>query len=147
MFIPFIILTSWWTKAEFICIHFHRTLSEGQEIDIRSIFFRKGPFWDFWLNLFFLFSYHSTWRCWDVFYPFDVYRLMSHVIRLKTFFQSLTVIIRNRKIGTKRTKWYLKLKHLLHLLQINCFCDQRIIEPEVLIQFLMNWPNWSISRS
>ena len=41
MFISIIIPTSLWTKTEFICIQFHRTLSEGQEIDIRSIIFTR----------------------------------------------------------------------------------------------------------
>ena len=89
MFIPFIILTSWWTKAEFICIRFHRTLSEGQEIDIRSIFFASPDLRSYDWNSFFLVSYHSTWIYWVVIRFFVVYRLISHVIQSKTFFHLL----------------------------------------------------------
>ena len=34
------------------CVDFQRTLSEGQEIDIRSKFFRGGPFGEYWLECF-----------------------------------------------------------------------------------------------
>ena len=60
MFIPIIILASGSTKAEFICIYFHRTLSEGQEIDIRSIFFARSDLKTYDWNSFFWVSYHST---------------------------------------------------------------------------------------
>ena len=54
IFISIIFLGSQGLNTDVFCIGLQKILSEGQEIDIRSNFFRKGPFWDFWLNLFFL---------------------------------------------------------------------------------------------
>ena len=65
----------------------------------------------------------------------------------KNIFSSLTVIIWNRKMRDKRSKWYLKLKHILNWLQQFYFYGQRIIKPEIMIYFLIKWPNWSFSRS
>ena len=72
-----------------ILIDFHRTLSEGQEIDIRSKFSAGDHSESFDWNYSFLGSYHSTWSQGDVQSPFDVDRLISHVIRSKTFFHLL----------------------------------------------------------
>ena len=106
MFIPFIILTSWWTKAEFICIHIHRTLSEGQEIDIRSFFFVSSDLRSYDWNSFFLVSYHSTWSYWVVIRFFVVYHVDKSRDTVKNIFTSLTVRIWNRKIWDKLFKLY-----------------------------------------
>ena len=84
-----IFLTSIWLNANVICIRFHRTLWEGQEIDRRSKFFASCHLKSIGWIFYFLDSFHPTWSSWDVINLFDVYRLMSHVIRSKTFFHLL----------------------------------------------------------
>ena len=80
-----IYLTSICQYAKVICIRFHRTLCDDQEIDRRSKIFAphhlKSVGWIFY----FFDSYHSTWSSREFINPFDVYRLISHVIRPKTF--------------------------------------------------------------
>ena len=84
-----IILTSICQYAKVICIHFHRTLCEGQEIDRRSKIFAPYHLKSIGWIFYFLDSYHSTWSSREFINPFDVYRLISHVIRPKTFFNPL----------------------------------------------------------
>jgi len=136
MSIPIIILTSLWTKAEFICIHFHRTLSEGQEIYIRSFFFHKVWFEKLWLEFFYLrlLSLNIEFlRVYFLLWCLSVYKSRDSV---KKIFRSLTVIMLKRKIGDKLSKLYLKLMHFLHWFEKYLFRDQQIFEPEVLIKFL-----------
>ena len=78
-------LTSLCQYAKVICIHFHRTLCEGQEIDRRSKIFAPYHLKSIGWIFYFLDSYHSTWSSREFINPFDVYRLISHVIRPKTF--------------------------------------------------------------
>ena len=92
MVISIIFLTSPWTNAEFICIHFHRTLSEGQEIDIRSFFFARSHLKSYYWNSIFLVSHHSAWSYWEFIYFVFVYRLMNHVARPKIFFCIILLI-------------------------------------------------------
>ena len=66
-----------------ISIDFHRTLSEGQEIDSGSKTLSGDHFDSLNSNIPFLGSYHSTWSYWDVVLLFVVYRLMNHVIQPK----------------------------------------------------------------
>ena len=80
-----IIVTSICQYAKVICIHFHRTLCEGQEIDRRSKIFAPYHLKSIGWIFYFLDSYHSTWSSREFINPFDVYRLISHVIRPKTF--------------------------------------------------------------
>ena len=88
-FIPIIFLASLGQKAGVQCISFHRSLSEGQEIDIGSKIFAGDHLESFCWNSSFLGSYHSTWSQIDVQSSFYVDRLISHVIRSKTFFHLL----------------------------------------------------------
>ena len=115
---------------------FHRSskkpLSEGQEID-RSKIFAQDHSKSFRQICPFLDSYHSTWIGWEVFLPFWCLLVDKSRDTTKNIFQFLTVIIRKTKIRNIRSKWYLKLTHLLHWLLKYRFCDQRIIEPEVLV--------------
>ena len=95
--------------------------------------FRTLPFKEYWLDLLFfgLLSLNVEFpRVYKLFWCLSVDESCDTV---KNIFSSLTVLIRKRNIGSKCTKWYLKLKHLLHSVQIYYFCDQRIIELEVLI--------------
>ena len=89
MFILMVFLASLPRNAKVQCIGFHRTLSEGQEIDIGSKFFAGDHLESFCWKSSFLGSYHSKWSQDDVQSPFDVDRLISHVIRSKTFFHLL----------------------------------------------------------
>ena len=84
-----VILASICQYAHVICIRFHRNLCEGQEIDRKSKIFAPYQLKSFGWIFYFLDSFHPTWSSWDVINLFDVYRLMSHVIRSKTFFDHL----------------------------------------------------------
>ena len=86
-FISVVILASVCQTTDVQCIHFYRNLSEGQEIDRRSNFFASRSLENYDWNSFFLRSYHSTGSYWDAQSLWIVYRLISHVIRSKTFFQ------------------------------------------------------------
>ena len=95
--------------------------------------FRAGPFQEFSSNLSFLglLSLNMEWlRGFLLFWCLSVDKSRATT---NNIFQSLTVKIRKTKIENIRSKWYIKLKHLLHWLLKYCFGDQRIIEPEVLI--------------
>ena len=96
-----IFLTSIWLNANVICIRFHRTLWEGQEIDRRSKFFASCHLKS--IGWFFSFSdsYHSTWSSWHVINPLDVYRLMSHVSWTITFFHPSLLLYEREKLGIK----------------------------------------------
>ena len=80
-----ICLTSICQYAKFICIRSYRTLCEGQEIDRRSKIFAPHHLKSIGWIFYFFDSYHSTWSSREFINPFDVYRLISHVIRPKTF--------------------------------------------------------------
>ena len=82
-------LTSICQYAKVICIRFHRTLCEGQEIDRRSKIFAPYHLKSIGWIFYFLDSYHSTWSSREFINSFDVYRLMNHVIRSKTFLHLL----------------------------------------------------------
>ena len=96
---------------------FSQNSISSQEISIRSKFIRTVSFESLWLD-FVIYSLLSlsmeSERRSITFWYLSVDK--SRDIG-KNIFQSLTVVIRKRKIGNKRTKWYLKFKHLLHSLQ------------------------------
>ncbi len=50
--ISIIFLASLDQNTDVQCVDSQKSLSEGQEIDIRSKFFRGGPFGEFWLEVF-----------------------------------------------------------------------------------------------